>query len=77
MKDYIVGILTLIEYELKLIKVSSTNEVEAIKQVLVDLCGTEELKESQRKWNSNLGETLEEVCGNCYHSDIIVNVIEP
>lgn len=44
MKNYVVGIISLFENDLKLFKVTAKNEYEAVKKAMLDFCEDEEGK---------------------------------
>jgi hypothetical protein len=50
MKNYVVGILSMFENNLKLFQVSAENEYEAVKKGMVEFCDNEEAKEAEHEW---------------------------
>lgn len=45
MKNYVVGILSLFDNDLKLFKIVAENEYEAVKKGMIDFCENEESKQ--------------------------------
>lgn len=76
MKNYVVGILSLFENDLKLFKVTAENEYEAVKQGMVDFCEKEESKhyEIDFQKSKDYPTTLEDLFYT--YEDLPFNVIE-
>jgi len=76
MKNYVVGILSLFENDLKLFKVTAKNEYEAVKQGMLDFCEDEEGKyyELELQNSENYPKTLEELF--FIYEEVPFNVIE-
>ena len=78
MKNYVVGILSMFDHDLKLFKIEAENEYEAFKKAMVQfasLHGSEESEKDFQKSNDypkNLDE-LEDFCAN---SDLCFSTIE-
>lgn len=71
MKNYVVGIYSAFDYENKLFKVEADNEVEAMKQALLDYT-KEEYKQDQIDWNRTIGNSVQEIQHNCFEGDLII-----
>ena len=76
-KTFVVGILSLFDYELKLLKINAENEYEALKKGMIESCN-EKYKQEEIDWQNSeeYPKTYEELVGLLYTSDICVNVIE-
>ena len=76
MKNYVVGILSLFENDLKLFKVTAKNEYEAVKQGMLDFCENEESKqyEIDLQNSKDYPKTLEELF--CIYEEVPFNVVE-
>jgi hypothetical protein len=76
MKNYVVGILSLFENDLKLFKITAENKYEAVKKGMIVFNDSEEAKQCEIQWqNSDVyPETYEELI-NAYE-DIPFEVIE-
>lgn len=53
MKNYVVGILSMFENDLKLFKVSAENKYEAVKKGMVEFCSTEKSKQDEIEWQNH------------------------
>jgi hypothetical protein len=53
MKNYVVGILSMFENNLKLFKVIAENEYEAVKKAMVDFWDKEEAKQEEINWQNS------------------------
>ena len=53
MKNYVVGILSTFENDLKLFKITATSEYEAVKKGMLEFFDDEDAKESEIKWQSS------------------------
>lgn len=53
MKNYVVGILSMFENDLKLFKVGARNEYEAVKKGMVEFCKDEQSKALEINWQNN------------------------
>jgi hypothetical protein len=53
MKNYVVGILSMFENDLKLFKVIAENEYEAVKKGMVDFWNKEEAKREEINWQNS------------------------
>ena len=78
MKNYIVGILSLFDYELKLLKVRAENEYEALKKGIVESCNDDECKQYEMDWQKSpdYPKDYESLVEILYNSDYYINVIE-
>lgn len=76
-KTFVVGILSLFDYELKLLKINAENEYEALKKGMIESAG-EKYKQEEIDWQNSeeYPKTYEELVDLLYTSDICVNVIE-
>jgi len=76
MKNYIVGILTLFENDLKLFKITAENEYEAVKKGMIEFCPNEEAKQYEIDWQ-NSEDYPEDLEGLFYaYEEVPFNVIE-
>lgn len=55
MKNYVVGILSLFENNLKQFKVTAENEYEAVKIAMVEFCDDEEGKRFEKEFQASEG----------------------
>lgn len=53
MKNYVVGILSMFENDLKLFKVTAENKYEAVKKGMVEFCDDEESKKHEIDWQNS------------------------
>ena len=53
MKNYVVGILSMFENNLKLFKVTAENKFEAVKKGMVEFCEDEESKQFEINWQNS------------------------
>jgi len=53
MKNYVVGILSLFENDLKLFKITAENEYEAVKKGMLEFCQDEESKQHEIDWQNS------------------------
>ena len=53
MKNYVVGICSMFENEVKLIKVEAINKFEAVKKGMVEFCEDEEGKQFEIDWQNS------------------------
>ncbi len=53
MTNYVVGILSMFENEVKLFKISAENQYEAVKQGMVEFCEDEESKQFELDWQNS------------------------
>lgn len=77
MKNYVVGILSMFENDLKLFKITNENEYEAVKKGMVEFCGeNQEAKDCELQWQNSedYPKTLKEMYSS--YEDIPFNVIE-
>jgi len=76
MKNYVVGILSFFDNELKLFKITAENEYEAVKKGFVELASTPESKQNEIDWQNSphYPSDLEEMLDT--YEDISFNVIE-
>lgn len=76
MKNYVVGILTMYENELKLFKITAENDYEAVKKGMIDFCDTPESKQYEIDFqNSNrFPKDLDGL--NTVYAEVPFNVIE-
>lgn len=76
MKNYVVGILSMFENDLKLFKITAENEYDAVKKGMVEFCDNEESKQFEINWQNSedYPKTFEELL-NAYE-EFPFNVIE-
>lgn len=76
MKNYVVGILSMFENDLKLFKITAENEYDAVKKGMVEFCDNEESKQFEINWQNSedYTKTFEELL-NAYE-EFPFNVIE-
>ena len=76
-KTFVVGILSLFDYELKLLKINAENEYEALKKGMIESCN-EKYKQEEINWQNSeeYPKTYKELVDLLYASDKCVNVIE-
>lgn len=75
MKNYVVGILSMFENDLKLFKISAQNDYEAVKKGMVEFTDDKYKKEEIDSQNSeDYPKDLEGLCR--YYEEIPFNVIE-
>lgn len=76
MKNYVVGILSMFENDLKLFKITAENEYEAIKKGMVDFFTDEESKQYEIDWQNS--EDCPEDLEGLYsaYKELTFNVIE-
>jgi hypothetical protein len=53
MKNYVVGILSMFDNDLKLFKITSENEYEAVKKGMVEFVDNEESKQYEIDWQNS------------------------
>ena len=53
MKNYVVGILSMFDNDLKLFKVSAESPYEAVKKGMIDFCEGSAAKESEIEWQNS------------------------
>ena len=53
MKNYVVGILSLFENDLKLFKITAENNYEAVKKGMIEFCPDEEAKQYEIDWQNS------------------------
>lgn len=53
MKNYVVGILSMFENDLKLFKVTADSKYEAVKKGMVEFCTDEESKQHEIDWQNS------------------------
>ena len=77
MKTFVVGILSLFDYELKLLKINAENEYEALKKGMIE-SSSEEYKQEEIDWQKSeeCPKTYEQLVDMLYNSDMSVNVLE-
>lgn len=76
MKNYVVGLLSMFENDLKLFKVSAPSEYDAFKIAIIDFCDTQESKQHEIDWQNSqeYPKTYKELYS--YYEEIPFNVIE-
>lgn len=76
-KTFVVGILSLFDYELKLLKINAENEYEALKKGMIE-SSSEKYKQEEIDWQKSeeYPKTYEQLVDMLYTSDMCVNVIE-
>ncbi len=72
MNKYAVALLSFYDNENKLFLVRATNEVEAMKQALIDTCETDEGRASQAEWSKDW-ITIEEVKKHCFNGELAIS----
>jgi len=76
MKNYVVGIISLFENDLKLFKVTAINEYEAVKKGMLEFCDSEEAKQHEIDFQNsdNYPKNLNEL--ECIYEEMPFSVIE-
>ena len=76
-KTFVVGILSLFDHKLKLLKINAENEYEALKKGMIESCN-EKYKQEEINWQNSeeYPKTYKELVDLLYTSDTCVNVIE-
>ena len=76
-KTFVVGILSLFDYELKLLKINAENKYEALKKGMIESCN-EKYKQEEINWQNSeeYPKTYKELVDLLFASDTCVNVIE-
>ena len=76
-KTFVVGILSLFDYKLKLLKINAENEYEALKKGMIESCN-EKYKQDEIDWqkSEDYPKTYEKLVDLLYNSDMCINVIE-
>ncbi len=77
LKTFVVGILSLFDYDLKLLKINAENEYEALKKGMIESC-SEKYKQDEIDWQNSeeYPKTYHELVDLLYNSDMCVNVLE-
>ena len=76
MKNYVVGILSMFENDLKLFKVVAESEYEAVKKGMVEFCEDEENKQHEIDWQ-NSNEYPKDLEGlHCVYEEVPFSVVE-
>lgn len=77
LKTFVVGILSLFDYDLKLLKINAENEYEALKKGTIESC-SEKYKQDEIDWQNSeeYPKTYDELVDLLYNSDMCVNVLE-
>lgn len=76
MKQFVVAFYDMIRGRMIIKQVQSETPVKAIKDFLLQICETEEGKQSQMEWNANAPDDLEALLGVIGSIDVPINVIE-
>jgi len=71
MKTFVIGILSFFENENRLFKVTAENEVDAMKQALIEFTNPK-YREDQIEWNKTIGNTVAEIQDACFNSDMSI-----
>ena len=76
-KTFVVGILSLFDYKLKLLKINAENEYEALKKGMIESCN-EKYKQEEINWQNSeeYPKNYKELVDLLFASDTCVNVIE-
>lgn len=76
MKNYVVGILSMFENDLKLFKITAENKYEAVKKAMIEFNENLDAKQAEIDWQNSedFPQTLEEMI-NAYE-DIPFDIIE-
>ena len=53
MKNYVVGILSMFENDLKLFKITAENEYQAVKQGMLEFCGDSPHRQDELDWQNS------------------------
>ncbi len=74
MKNYVVAIISFFDNEIKQFKITAESEYEAIKKGMIDLCESEESKQSERDYQNSedYPKTIEEL----YYDEMDYSVTE-
>ena len=76
MKNYVVGILSMFENELKLFKVTAENKYEAVKKGMVEFAHNEESRQHEIDWQ-NSEEYPTDLNGLCsVYEDLPFSIVE-
>ncbi len=76
MKNYIVGILSMFENDLKLFKIVAENEYEAVKKGMIEFSGNEENKEYEINWQNSKDYPTDLEGLYCVYEEVPFSVIE-
>ena len=76
MKNYVVGILSMFDNDLKLFKITAENEYEAVKKAMVEFCETGKGKEMEIDFQNSIfyPKDLEGIYS--FYEEHPINVIE-
>ena len=76
-KTFVVGILSLFDHKLKLLKINAENEYEALKKGMIESCN-EKYKQEEINWQNSeeYPKNYKELVDLLFASDTCVNVIE-
>ena len=76
MRNFVVGVLSTFENNLKLFKITAESEYEAVKKAMIEFCDDEDAKMYEIDWQNSddYPKSIEEMI-NCYE-DIPFNIIE-
>lgn len=76
MRNYVVGILSMFENDLKLFKITAESEYEAVKKAMIEFCNDEDSKMNEIDWQNSddYPKNIEEMIS--YYEDVPFNIIE-
>lgn len=76
MRNYVVGILSMFENDLKLFKITAESEYEAVKKAMIEFCDDEDSKMNEIDWQNSddYPKNIEEMIS--YYEDVPFNIIE-
>ena len=76
MRNYVVGILSMFENDLKLFKITTESEYEAVKKAMIEFCDDEDSKMNEIDWQNSddYPKNIEEMIS--YYEDVPFNIIE-
>jgi hypothetical protein len=76
MKNYVVGILSMFENDLKLFKITAENEYEAVKKGMIKFAYNEECKQHEIDWQNSEDYPTDLQGLYCVYEDLPFNIIE-
>mgnify|MGYP003542403740 FL=1 len=76
MRNYVVGILSMFENDLKLFKITAESEYEAVKKAMIEFCDDEDAKMCEIDWQNSdyYPKSIKEMINS--YEDIPFNIIE-
>ena len=76
MRNFVVGVLSTFENNLKLFKITAESEYEAVKKAMIEFCDDEDSKMNEIDWQNSdyYPKSIEEMINS--YEDIPFNIIE-